>query len=484
MKQASHALFSFRWLFYSRFVHSQMILLTIVYLRMTTYSLQAVVCTNLAQQSLDGSIVHKSVLTVDGSTECYKGKHLAAAFFIWPVLIFYCIGFPVVSVLLLVRVFKITHIPSKLLRLGGVKKPSSNSSDAVVPAQTQRSDMQVNKSTGADVTDTEKADAQSKEARLIARILDQYRLDMYGFIWRSMHRPYVTFRCARLLISAIYAIAVVLISDVELQFFVFGLTYLLFATVTGVTLPYSHGWANAGNFAVPFISVIQMIISLRAIVNGNQYEANSGESIKSTLLTFNVNVNQAQRFEYTLVALMLACIVAVTVKAGLTYGPTWVRMFKAFAVRVTHFRQQRASVIEAKRAADLLKAKEALKAANRSLQTRSLSREGTVRSLFAFYRTHQLNAKCPNHPATEASTPLRSKNRCHLTTDSSRSSIPWRLLSSLIHTSCSPRPTPTCHTIVSSRQQRVSPSSPTPRRRRTSCLLNPSRLRHRPTLVH
>ena len=89
------------WHFRARVTHSHLILGSIMYLRLTTLELQALNCTTVVQR--DGSILQ--VLKVDLSTVCYQGAHQQAMFVVWPVLLLYCVGFPLLCCVLLYRSF-------------------------------------------------------------------------------------------------------------------------------------------------------------------------------------------------------------------------------------------------------------------------------------------------------------------------------------------------------------------------------------------
>ena len=90
-----------RWRFRARLIHSHLILGSIMYLRLTTMGFQAINCTNVLQS--DGS--YERFLRIDMTTRCYVGTHLASAFFIWPLLFVYSIGFPLLCFWLLYRNF-------------------------------------------------------------------------------------------------------------------------------------------------------------------------------------------------------------------------------------------------------------------------------------------------------------------------------------------------------------------------------------------
>ena len=92
-----------QWRFRARLTHSHLILGSILYLRLTTLNLQALNCTDV-QLSEGGDL--QSVLSIDLSTRCYEGAHLAAAIVVvWPSLFLFSIGFPLLSAALLWRSF-------------------------------------------------------------------------------------------------------------------------------------------------------------------------------------------------------------------------------------------------------------------------------------------------------------------------------------------------------------------------------------------
>ena len=92
-----------RWRFKARFVHSHLILGSILYLRVTTMTLQALHCTDV-QLEEGGAFV--SVLLIDLTTRCYEGAHLLTAVALaWPLLLLFTLGFPLLSAALLYRHF-------------------------------------------------------------------------------------------------------------------------------------------------------------------------------------------------------------------------------------------------------------------------------------------------------------------------------------------------------------------------------------------
>ena len=92
-----------RWRFRARWTHAHLILGSILYLRVTTMNLQALDCTEVQEEQ--GSPV-VSVLLIDLTTLCYQGNHLITAIaLIWPSVLFFCVGFPIVSAVLLYRNF-------------------------------------------------------------------------------------------------------------------------------------------------------------------------------------------------------------------------------------------------------------------------------------------------------------------------------------------------------------------------------------------
>ena len=93
---------SWRWRFRARVIHSHLILGSILYLRLTTLTFEAINCTVVTQA--DGQ--RQEVLAVDLTTACYSGAHLlSAALIAWPMLFLYCIGFPLLCFWLLYRNF-------------------------------------------------------------------------------------------------------------------------------------------------------------------------------------------------------------------------------------------------------------------------------------------------------------------------------------------------------------------------------------------
>ena len=91
------------WRFRARLIHSHLILGSILYLRVSTMTLQALHCTDV-QVDEDGSVA--SVLLIDLTTRCYQGPHLATALLMaWPTLFAYCLGFPLFTAYLLYKAF-------------------------------------------------------------------------------------------------------------------------------------------------------------------------------------------------------------------------------------------------------------------------------------------------------------------------------------------------------------------------------------------
>ena len=89
--------------FRARLIHSQLILCSVLYLRLSILTLTALQCKTVQLDS-DGSL--ESVLSIDLSTRCYEGAHLATVvLLVWPTLFLFCLGFPLLSAWLLFRSF-------------------------------------------------------------------------------------------------------------------------------------------------------------------------------------------------------------------------------------------------------------------------------------------------------------------------------------------------------------------------------------------
>ena len=129
LKERKH---SRMWIFGARLLHSHLILGSIVFLRMTTYNLEAVDCAYLPLS--DGT--EQYVLLVDLVTPCYVGNHLYSAFFIWPFLIFYSVGFPFVCFYLL----RTSVAKRNLSQLQQLHADQHRSSHSPAPSSKQISD--------------------------------------------------------------------------------------------------------------------------------------------------------------------------------------------------------------------------------------------------------------------------------------------------------------------------------------------------------
>ena len=91
------------WRFRARLMHSHLILGSILYLRLSTMTLQALHCTDVERDQAGGAV---SVLLIDLTTRCYEGLHLPTAVLVaWPTLFLYCLGFPLLSAYLLYHHF-------------------------------------------------------------------------------------------------------------------------------------------------------------------------------------------------------------------------------------------------------------------------------------------------------------------------------------------------------------------------------------------
>ena len=89
--------------FIARLIHAHLILGSAVYLRVTTMTLQALQCRDVVLQQ---DAQPTSVLAIDLTTHCYTGEHLITAVLaIWPVMFLYCIGFPLLTAVILYRNF-------------------------------------------------------------------------------------------------------------------------------------------------------------------------------------------------------------------------------------------------------------------------------------------------------------------------------------------------------------------------------------------
>ena len=84
-----------RWHFRVRLTHSLLILCSVLYLRLSIMTMQALQCTSV-QLETNGPLV--SVLAIDLSTRCYHGGHLVTVILlVWPTLFLFCLGFPLLS---------------------------------------------------------------------------------------------------------------------------------------------------------------------------------------------------------------------------------------------------------------------------------------------------------------------------------------------------------------------------------------------------
>ena len=92
-----------RWRFKVRLTHSYLILCSVLYLRLSILTMEALHCTSV-QLETDGPLV--SVLAMDMSTRCYEGGHLVTVILlVWPTLFLFCLGFPLLSAWLLYTSF-------------------------------------------------------------------------------------------------------------------------------------------------------------------------------------------------------------------------------------------------------------------------------------------------------------------------------------------------------------------------------------------
>ena len=92
-----------RWRFKVRLTHAMLILCSVLYLRLSILTMEALQCTRV-QLVNDGPLV--SVLSMDLTTRCYEGGHLVTVIMlVYPTLIFFCLGFPLLSAWLLYTSF-------------------------------------------------------------------------------------------------------------------------------------------------------------------------------------------------------------------------------------------------------------------------------------------------------------------------------------------------------------------------------------------
>ena len=96
-----------QWQWQSRFkirlTHAYLILCSVLYLRLSILTMEALQCTHV-QLTNDGPLV--SVLAIDLTTNCYHGGHLVTVILlVWPTLFLFCLGFPLLSAWLLYRSF-------------------------------------------------------------------------------------------------------------------------------------------------------------------------------------------------------------------------------------------------------------------------------------------------------------------------------------------------------------------------------------------
>ena len=92
-----------QWRFRVRLSHSHLILCSVLYLRLSILTMEALQCTKV-QLANSGPLV--SVLTIDLTTRCYEGGHLITVILlVWPTLFLFCLGFPLLSAWLLYRSF-------------------------------------------------------------------------------------------------------------------------------------------------------------------------------------------------------------------------------------------------------------------------------------------------------------------------------------------------------------------------------------------
>lgn len=243
----------------ARFVHSELILGSIIFLKLLTLSLNGVYCQTVEGSESDGTrTASVSRLVTDRSTLCYTGSHLPAAIVAWIVIFMFGVGFPVACIVILYR------------GLHSNKTLPSNAVNAVTAVNVE-------------------------SARLSAK-----RSDYYGFMFRGVQQRYWFYRLLSFVNGWGFALQSVLSASFIVQTFVPGLFFLINTAIVAWLFPFTTQLSNLISMIVGFGGVIQVMIFL-GLLGASQPDSSRDPSAS------------AWQFLYWLGALSCTLIIAIFV---------------------------------------------------------------------------------------------------------------------------------------------------------------------------
>jgi hypothetical protein len=305
--------------FMQRLVHSQLILLSIFYLRLSILCFQAFPCSLMPDPTapLDSTAAQTEslILDADGQTRCYAGEHIGTVVGVSILLCVYTIGLPLGCFTLLMRAFTDEHTTGALgwlrQRVGcfrdkyarravprapvlgasevelaspsgvsGSRPPTSAwtgaSSPSAAAAAAAAAKYDVTEDLGpvpsqsvrveATSASSKQAASATAKAAAAAALLRQEREATYGFLFLSYRES--AFMTGELLMLSSCALAAinVFVKDTngssQLGLFLFGLVWMMNTLLTAYYLPYPTLVNNGKNLLVGLASLGHAVVML------------------------------------------------------------------------------------------------------------------------------------------------------------------------------------------------------------------------------
>ena len=353
-------------MFFARLKHAQLVLLAIVYLRLTTCTLQVLEC---VESSAGTGQASQLLLAADLRTVCYQGDHLPAAVVAWLILVLFSVGGPVALFFVLRRVHGLAYMHRYLEQLrvltASMPEQQRESSSISGSREQQVSDASYNaapvdsrKSSASSVPSTPTASAsrramtrqevaaqlyldQAVEQGLVSaqdrqtvntvylaacvEMLIQERYAYYGYLLYNVKASWWFLPVLVLYAQFAFACLTVLPADVVTGLFVAGLVFVLRAMLVAVVWPYMRWVSNVLSVSAAVVLVVQTTIALglvRALsVTSVAPSATAAPQDSVRLLLTSAGAVTFFQSNLAFVAALVALIGAVVVAS--TLGCVW-----------------------------------------------------------------------------------------------------------------------------------------------------------------
>ncbi len=237
-----------------RLRHSILIILALMYLRVSTLVCENFLCVfqpkPVASLASNAIVIKSLLLDADGSTACYIGGHAATTVVAIVCMLFYIIGFPLACFVYLLRAFgseATTGWSGWAWRrwefLHG-SNPKARAQFQGLLDQWHADEAAIGNAPVKHFDPTESLTARARtdkkdEIAMLERMLSRDRSDRFGFLYDGLLPEDVTFVVWMIVLQFLYAaVGVFIWADANLQLFLFNLITFLDCAHTGYAMPW------------------------------------------------------------------------------------------------------------------------------------------------------------------------------------------------------------------------------------------------------